>query len=179
MEFDRLIQKRRSVRLYDSSQKVLVKHIQELVATALQAPSWKNSQTGRYYAVFGEETLAKVRSCLNNKNQQTTKDVNVLLVTTFVKGVSGFNQTGDPENELADGWGCYDLGLQNAYLLLKAADMGIDSVVLGMRDAAALQQVLDIPDNEQVVAVIALGYRGQQEIKTPARKSLHDVLKFR
>ena len=39
---------------------------------------------------------------------------------TFVKDRSGFEKSGEPSNELGNGWGCYDLGLQTMNLLLAA-----------------------------------------------------------
>lgn len=178
MEFDEVVRKRRSVRLYDAQKKILKSQIEEMITTAQQAPSWKNSQTARYYVVLDKDSLADVRNCLKPKNQIVTKDVNALLVTTFVKNISGFTQEGTQENELGNGWGCYDLGLQSAYLLLKAADMGIDSVILGLRDAQALRKVLHIGEDEEVGAVIALGYRKEAEIAVPQRKPLSDIVRF-
>ena len=178
MDFSDLMAKRRSVRSYVAEKKVSKEQITELVKAAQQAPSWKNSQTGRYYAVLDKDVLEHVRECLVLQNQLVTKDVNALLVTTFVKNCSGFTRERQPENELGNGWGCYDLGLQNAYLVLKAADMGLDTVILGLRDATGLRKVLNISRDEEVVAVIALGYRKEQEVPTPKRKSLDEVLFF-
>lgn len=178
MDFAEVVKKRRSVRLYNPAKKISQEQIAEIITTAQQAPSWKNSQTGRYYAILEPNMREKVRACLNIKNQTVTKDVSALLVTTFVKNVSGFDKNKNPENELANGWGCYDLGLQNAYLILKAADMGIDTIILGLRDAVALRQVLKIPQDEEIVAVIALGYRSEQELKAPTRKSLAEILSY-
>lgn len=178
MEFDEVVQKRRSVRLYDAQKKVLKNQIEEMITTAQQAPSWKNSQTARYYVILDEAVRERVRECLMLQNQVVTKDVNALLVTTFVKNRSGFTREGVSENELGNGWGCYDLGLQNAYLVLKAADMGIDSVILGLRDAQALRGVLPIGDDEEVGPVIALGYRKEPEIQSPRRKPLAEIVHF-
>ncbi len=70
------------------------------------------------------------------------------------------------------------MGLQNALLLLKATDMGIDSIVLGLRDAEGIRKVLNIPETEDVVAVIALGYRAEAEIKSPQRKDTAEIVSF-
>ena len=85
---------------------------------------------------------------------------------------------GTAENELGNGWRYYDLGLQNAFLTLKDADMGIDRIILGLRDASALKSVLNIPETEDVVAVIALGYRTSPEIKFPKEKKRLKSLNF-
>ena len=104
MNFDDVIYKRRSIRTYDANKKVSKEQILELIQAAQQAPSWKNSQTARYYAVFDAEKLAEVRQGLALQNQIVTKDVNVLLVTTYVKNRSGFTREGIAENELGNGW---------------------------------------------------------------------------
>ena len=176
MNFDDVIAQRRSIRTYDANKKVSSEQILELIQAAQQAPFWKNSQTARYYAVFDADKLAEVRQGLALQNQIVTKDVNVLLVTTYVKNRSGFTREGTPENELGNGWGCYDLGLQNALLCLKATDMGLDTVILGLRDADALRKALNIPETEDVGAVIAVGYR-TADVPAPKRKDINDILK--
>lgn len=91
----------------------------------------------------------------------------------------GFDKnTSCPVNEAGDGWGYYDLGLQNENLLLKAAELGLDTLVMGIRDGEALRELLNIPDSENVVSVIAVGYRGQEPPERPKRKELEVVAKF-
>ena len=63
-------------------------------------------------------------------------------------------------------------------LLLKAAELGLDTLVMGIRDGEALRELLNIPDSENVVAVIAVGYRGQEPPERPKRKELEVVAKF-
>jgi nitroreductase len=55
--------------------------------------------------------------------------------------------------------------------------MGFDTLIMGMRDADALRQLFDIPSNETVMAVIALGYRSE-EPRRPERRSVDEVTKF-
>ncbi len=176
MNFDEVIAKRRSVRNFVQEHKVSKKQILDMIKAAQLAPSWKNSQTGRYYVVMEPNKLSQVRACLAPQNQIVTQNVNALIITTFVKNISGFKSDGTPDNELGNEWGAYDLGLQNALLLLKATDMEIDSIVLGLRDASKLRQVLAIANDEEVGAVIALGYRNVQDIPQPPRKNLSDIV---
>ncbi len=178
MNFDEIVANRRSIRSYNPEKKVSKEQIFEIIKTAQEAPSWKNSQTGRYYVVMNDNKLKEVREALHPQNQIVTKDVNALIITTFVKNRSGFDKNGTPDNELGNGWGCYDLGLQNAYLCLKACQMGIDSIILGLRDADKLRDVLDIPETQEVVAVIALGYRNIDDVKMPPRKEISEIVKL-
>lgn len=175
--FDEIIGERRSVRHYDPNKPVSREIIETLIKSAIEAPSWKNKQTSRYYVIESPEMREKLKKCLWYQNQLTVKDAPVLIVTTFVKGIVGFEKDGSQSNELGDGWGIYDLGLHNAFLLLKATDMGLDSIVLGLRDADAIRSLLDIPEEEVVVSVIGIGYRSEDSIR-PRRKEVADIAKF-
>lgn len=175
--FDKIIHERRSIRRYEANKKVPREIVEQLIAAAIEAPSWKNQQTSRYYVVMSSEMREKLKACLWSQNQITVKDAPVLIVTTFVKGIVGFEKDGTPSNELEDGWGIYDLGLHNALLLLKATDLGLDSIVLGLRDAEAIRALLNIPNEETVVSVIGIGYRCQDSIR-PHRKEIADIAKF-
>lgn len=178
MELKDVIENRRSMRKYQESKKIDKDILEELIRAAQYAPTWKNSQTGRYYAVISDEMLLKFRKeCLAEYNRNNTINASAVIVTTFVKDVSGFNTDGTPTNELGNGWGVYDLGLQNQNLLLKAEEMGLNTLVMGIRDEEKIRAMLDIDDNEIVVAVIAVGY-GAAEAKMPKRKDLNEILKI-
>ena len=47
MEFTKLLEERRSIRAFAPEKHVTAEQIQEIVQAAIQAPSWKNSQTTR------------------------------------------------------------------------------------------------------------------------------------
>lgn len=175
MDFVQLMERRRSIRAYKADAMVTEEQVHELMQAVVQAPTWKNSQTGRYYVALSPEKCEAVRACLPSFNQKSSKNA-ALVVTTFVKGVSG-HTAGQPDNELGDEWGAYDLGLQNAYLTLKAADMGLDTLIMGLRDADALRTLLGIPENEQIVAVLALGTR-EGEAGVRQRKTAEEICKI-
>ncbi|MFQ7173914.1 MAG: hypothetical protein ACLRQF_18750 [Thomasclavelia ramosa] len=51
-----------------------------------------------------------LKRCLPEFNQENCKNAPV-LIASFIPNRSGFERDGTPSNELANGWGCYDLGL--------------------------------------------------------------------
>lgn len=177
MEFSKLLEERRSIRKFDSEKKVTADQIKEIINAAIQAPSWKNSQTTRYYAVVTPEKIeAFSAACLPEFNQKSAAGA-VLVVTTFVKDRSGFDQEGTPNNEVGNGWGYYDLGLHDGNFILKARDLCLDTLIMGIRDEKSIREFLSIPEEELLGAVIAVGYRAINPDK-PKRKTTDDILKI-
>lgn len=177
MEFSKLIEMRRSVRAYEASNEIPLKDIEEMVYAAQQAPSWKNSQTGRYYVVKSPDTREDFRkNCLPGFNFERTENALAFIVTAFEEGVSGFAPDGTATDENGNGWGCYDLGLQNSLLLLKAKELGYDTLVMGLRKEAIIREILGIPNSQRIVSVIAVG-KGAIAPEKPERKMLGEILK--
>ena len=178
MEFQNVIEARRSMRGYDPTKKVDQETIKEIIDAAILSPSWKNSQTARYYCILSEDMRSQLREeALPAFNAKRSKDAPALIVTTFVKSISGFTPEAQPINEVGNGWGFYDLGFHNQSLILKAKDLGLDSLIMGIRDADKIRDLLKISEEETIVSVIALGY-GAMEMAMPKRKENADILTF-
>lgn len=173
--FDEVLTSRRSVRSYDATKKISQSEVRELLLATQEAPSWANQQPTKYYVAISDDKLKAVQAMVGG-NKERIKDAPVLIVSTFERGKSGFFQ-GNPANEVGDGWGAYDNGLSNCYLILKARAMGFDTLIMGMRDADALRSLFSIPEDEAVMAVIALGYR-DGEPRQPGHRSLDDIVRF-
>ena len=174
--FDEIVATRRSVRDYKEGTTISVAEVRDLIATAIEAPSWANSQTTRYYVAMDPDKVAAVKELVGAGNARNTANAPVMIVSTYVKGQSGFGR-GNPANEIGDGWGAYDNGVSNAFLILKAREQGFDTLIMGMRDSDGLRKLFNIPDNEEVMAVISLGYRASDPNR-PARKAMDDIVKF-
>lgn len=176
MEFQELIRQRRSVRSYQPGRSVDRETVEEILRMAQMAPTWKNSQTGRYYVAVSREKQEAVRAALPAFNQASSANACALIVTTFVRNVSG-HTGGVPDNELGNHWGAYDLGCQNAYLALAAREKGLDTLIMGIRDSGVLREVFPISGDEEVAAVIALGYRADEPALRP-RKDVSEIASF-
>ena len=177
MEFQKLIEERRTIRKYSPESRITKEDLLAVIRAAQEAPSWKNSQTGRYYCVMSEEMVEKVsRECLPEMNQAKAENAS-LIVTTFVHNHAGFQKDGTPDNELGNGWGYYDCGLHDMNLLLEAANQGLSTLVMGLRDADKLREAFDIPKEESIVSVISVGY-SDADPDRPTRKSVEEIAKF-
>lgn len=176
MEFQKVLETRRTVRKYSAG--VTREQMEELLRAAQEAPSWKNSQTGRYYCVLSEDMVDKIRvECLPDAGNAGKSEHAALIITTFIHDRAGFQKDGSADNELGNGWGCYDLGLQNENLILKATDLGLSTLIMGLREADRLREILNIPETETIVSVIAVGKAAEEPIR-PHRKPIEEIAKF-
>ena len=170
MEFSELLLSRRSCRRYRVCAPVSRETLSAVLADTVLAPSWKNTETARYYAALSADAADAVRAALPDFNVDSTQNAAAYVVTTFVRGVSG--KIGDASN---DKWGAYDCGLQAAYFVLSARAHGLDSLIMGLYDEKALRTLFAIPENEEVMSVIALGQAADvpalRPRKTPAEVS--------
>lgn len=173
--FDQLVASRRSVRSYDATKTITEDEVRTLISTAQEAPSWANVQGTRYYVVMSEEKREALKPIMG-QNARNIADVPVVIITTFKRGQSGFFD-GEASDELGDSWGAFDNGLSNAFLILKAKDMGFDTLIMGLRDADGLHNLLSIPSDEAVTSVMALGY-AKDRPRRPERKELYEIVKF-
>ena len=55
--FDEIVASRRSVRDYEAGVTISEAQVRTLIETSMEAPSWANSQTTRYYVAMSEEKV--------------------------------------------------------------------------------------------------------------------------
>ena len=173
--FDDVLMTRRSVRSYDASKTISEAEVRELLKAVQEAPSWANQQPSKYYVAMSEEKRSALLDMVG-QNKERVAGAPVLIVSTYERGKSGFFR-GQQTNEIGDGWGAYDNGLSNAYLILKARAMGFDTLIMGMRYSDLIRAEFDIPENETIMAVISLGYRNG-EPRQPEHRDFDEVVKF-
>lgn len=155
MEFTNVVETRRSVREYDASRKVERSVVEEIIKEASYAPSWKNSQTARYHCIMSEDIIKEVeQECLPEFNAKNADGASAIIVASFVNHRSGFERDGSKSNEL-----------------------GLSTLVMGLRDEKKIKELLNIGDEETIVSVIALGYSDVQP-SMPKRKDVDSVAKF-
>jgi len=170
MEVKNCIEKRRSIRKYKDTP-VSRETVLELIAAANNAPSWKNSQVSRYYIADGEQKKILAARHLPDFNQNNVKDAPVLIVAAVVKGISGAVRNGDQLEMVKDSFQYFDNGLQVENLCLRACDMGLGTLIMGLYDDAGIREFFNIPENEDITCVISLGYPDQEPDARPRMKA--------
>ena len=179
METIQAIRSRRSVRKY---QQRLVPHevIEQIVADAAYAPSWKNTQIARYIVVTDKEKKDKLAdNCMLGfaYNQKTTHGAPALVVLTMIKERSGYERDGSFSTPLATHWQSFDAGIAAQTFCLSAHALGLGTVIMGIYDPAEVAKVVEIPEGQEVAALIALGHPAQDP-QAPARKDVDTLLRF-
>lgn len=173
---DELFASRRSVRSYKPGMTISESQIRELFSAVQNAPSWANQQPSKYYAAISPEKHDAILEMIGENNKEKVRNAPALIVSTFENGKSGFFR-GVQSNEIGDGWGAHDNGLSNAYMVLKAREMGFDTLIMGIREADKIRGLFGIPENETIMAVIALGYRAVDP-DIPVHKPLDEIVKI-
>ena len=176
MELQTCIEQRRSVRKY-KDQSVPRELIREIIRAATFAPSWKNSQVSRYYVAEGD-TKKELATYLGEFNGRNVQNAPVLIVSTVVDKRSGFTRAGEYETHLKDGFQYYDCGMQSMNLCLKAHELGLATLVMGIYDEAAIRKLFAIDESQIIVAVTAVVY-ADGETSMPKRKSVDDITVFK
>ena len=176
MELAKAIENRRSIRK-DKDLPVTEEQVREILCAASLAPSWTNSQPSRYYVAMGEARNA-VAEMLPDFNKNNVKNAPVLIVTTVVRGTSGYNKDGTARTHLDDGFLHFDNGLRVQNICLKALDMGLGSLIMGVYDEKAIRKYFEIPETQEIVCVLSIGYPDIEPAAKP-RLSVDELTVFR
>ena len=168
---------RRSIRAFTNAP-VPHKLISEIVETASYAPSWKHTQIVRYIAVEGElkNQVAKCTSAYP-RNGEIISAAPMVIAVTIIKGRSGFERDGSYSTHRGDGWQMYDAGVASEAFCLAAYEKGLGTVILGIIDDEKIAELLNVPEEREVIALIPIGYPAEEPI-APRRKPVEELLTF-
>jgi len=176
METLECIETRRSIRKF--IEKPIEKElIEKLISEAQFAPTWKNSQTTRFTAITNRAVLDELCVALPNFNASIVRSSPLLIAVSAVTKRSGFERDGMPTTILGEAYTYFDCGATVQTFCLAANDLKIGTVILGIFDSAIIKPLLAIPDNEDLVVLVACGYH-DSDSQIPSRRSLEDVLRF-
>jgi len=144
------------------------------------SPSSMNVQPWRFiYAKHDDPEFQLIFNTLAEGNQKWAKDASV-LVLSIAQVEYTFNDK--PYNNT---YAWHDTGMANAHLMLQATSMGLLTHPMGGFDHQKASENFKLPKEYQPVAVIAIGYKGddaklsedlQKRLKSPRkRKALNEI----
>ncbi len=178
MNVTECIKERRSIRKYKND-KIDHSILESIISNASFSPSWKNSQITRYIAIEDTSIIQKIADDFTPEfNANIIRQVPVLIAVTFIKGRCGFERDGSFSTKKEDRWQMFDVGVACQTLCLSAHDVGLGTVIMGIWDEDGITELLEIPETQELAALIAIGYP-DIEPEAPKRKSVEDLLSYR
>ena len=180
MEFNELLKKRRSCRVFKDTP-VTEEQLQAIADAGQWAPRPLNQQPFQFIAITDLDIKAKVQK-IGIEAKQTVidnggpgwaakypmdfvKDCPLIMVVVYDPEKGGLGSYFDqPHGALQSTSAC----IQN--MMLMATDIGLDSLWFTFFNSASLKQVLNIPEKLDVAGAIMIGTPAA-EAKAPKRKT--------
>ena len=137
-----------------SSKPVAREELMALREAARYAPSCSNEQPWRFWVADSAETLTRLRSVLDEGNQGWANKAPVLILVTCTKN---FEKSGKSNH-----WQMFDAGTAWGYLSIEAERRGLVTHAMGGFDRDKARQEFSIPEDLEIITVIAVGYYGDK-----------------
>ena len=178
MNVTECIKNRRSIRRYKPE---AVDHslIDSIVSMASYSPSWKNTQITRYTAVEDPSLLNEIADKYTpDYNSKIIRQAPMLMAVTFIKGRSGFERDGSYSTKKGGSWQMFDVGAACQTFCLAAKEKGLGTVIMGIFDEDGISELLHIPEEQELAALIAIGWP-DIDPDAPKRKTTEELLQYR
>lgn len=169
MEFTEVVNNRYSCKKFDGrpAQKDALNAILE---AGRVAPTAKNLQEQRIYIAESAEALAKIDAATPCRYNAGT-----VLVVAFDRN-QVFTYPGGKHSS-----GAEDAAIVATHMILAAANAGVDSCWVNFFDPDALAASLGLPENEQILMLMDLGYKAEGAgplANHSSRKAISETVKY-
>ena len=149
MEFKEVVKNRYSCKKY-SDRQVEAEKLAAILEAGRLAPTAKNMQEQRVYVLQSADMLARIDAATPCRYGAPT----VLVVAFDSKNV--FTYPGGKRDS-----GVEDATIVATHMMLAAADEGVDSCWLNFFDPDKLAEDLGLPENEEILMLLDLGYAAE------------------
>jgi len=153
MEFNDVIKNRYSVRKF-TDKLVSQELIDEILETGRLAPSGNNNQPTIVY-VLDEEKLTKLKESSKTKETRISPAA-FKSKQAFLICYDKTKEVKRPTDKFT--FGITDSSIVTTYMMLKITELGLGSVWVGYFSPVSVKEVLGIPDNHEVSAILTFGY---------------------
>lgn len=159
MEFDKVLNKRRSIRRY-TQKDVKQEDIDEIIEAGLKAPSAGNLQPWRFIVTDNKEKINQAVDTTyiggnidSDKNQDWIREVPVIILAC-IDYTDPVNKYGEHGKKAA----IQDVSAAVENMVLKIVDLGLASCwISGFREKE-LKKVFEVPDHIDILAFLPIGY---------------------
>ena len=171
------IMTRRSIRQF-SDKPVDEAVLRDIIETASFAPSWKNTQIARYHVVTNPVLKDKIANeCVLGFtfNTKTLLQAPAIVIISYVTKRCGYERDGSFTTNKGDRWEMFNAGIATQTFCLAAHEKGVGTCIMGIFDDKKIAEVLNLPEDQIVGAVVAAGYPDEAP-EAPARKGADLIL---
>jgi nitroreductase len=171
-DFMELVRTRRSIRKF-TQEEVTEEQRNHVLEAARWTPSWANTQCWEIVAVTRQDLKESLQQTLvkGNPASQAMVQAPVVLALCGRLQTAGYYK-GEVTTKFGD-WLLFDLGLVTQTICLAAHSIGLGTVIVGLFDHDGAKRVLEVPEGNELVAMIPMGHP-DQEPKTPERRKIED-----
>ena len=169
MEFREVVKIRYSCKKY-SDRQVEQEKLNAILEAGRLAPTAKNLQEQHIYVLRTPEMLAKIDAATPCRYGAPT-----VLVVAF-DSLNVFTYPGEKRDS-----GIEDATIVATHMILAAADEGVDSCWINFLDPEKLAAGLGLPENEEILMVMDLGYAAEGTgplANHNSRKPLSDTVTY-
>jgi nitroreductase len=172
--FDRILEKRRSVRAFDP-RPVAREDLLAICQAARWAPSACNSQTWRFVAV---QDRSRIQALCRQAMRPVVPNRWLAQAPLVIAGCSQLDIISNRIGSTVTGIEYYriDLGIAMEHMVLKATELGLGSCWIGWFDERQVKAILKIPRRIKVSALLAIGYAADAPPSRRNRKPLDQIL---
>ena len=169
MEFKEVIRNRYSCKKY-SGRQVETEKLEAILEAGRLAPTAKNLQEQHIYVIQSPEVLARIDAVTPCRYGAPT-----VIAVAFDKD-NVFTYPGGKRDS-----GVEDASIVATHMILAAADEGVDSCWLNYFDPDQVAAQLGLPENEEVLMLMDLGYAAEGAGPLPnhgSRKALAETVSY-
>ncbi|UCG71169.1 MAG: nitroreductase family protein [Thermoplasmata archaeon] len=166
MDLLEAVKARRSIRRYKPTP-IPDEILQKVLSAARLAPSANNSQPWKFVVVRDEDLKIKLIQACNNKKWIAEAPI-VIVACGFPDEADAY--MGGYMNSFA-----VDVAIALDHLVLTATNLGLGSCWIGRFKEEKVKNILEIPQDVKVVALIPLGYPNE-EPEQSGRKNLSEIV---
>ena len=169
MEFSEVIKNRYSCKKFDSRQ-IEKEQLDQILEAGRLAPTAKNLQEQRIYVVQSPEGLEKI-----DKITPCRYGAPTVLAVAFDKNNVFVYPGGERDS------GIEDASIVATHMLLAAKNAGVESCWLNFFDPEIAAKELGLPENEEILMLLELGYAAEGAGPLPAhgqRRELSETVVY-
>ena len=165
-----IVKGRRSIRRY-LNRHIPEDHLDTILEAIRWSPSWANTQCWEIIMIKDQEIKQMLHDTLPKENpaKKSIVEAPIVIALCGKTRASGYYKN-QVTTKFGD-WLMYDLGIATQNICLTAYCLNLGTVIVGLFDHDKAKEILQVPEEYEVVVLIPVGYPAK-ESKAPDRREV-------